>query len=246
MRSVAWLLVLAPGIARAGDPERTDTGDARHELQRVALAGDAFVPAPVLAPLGAYRGRVALAGGYDGEGPAFSTTAELVLAHRLALRAGFAGTDEAQAASATVQLAIARGVSVALGYEGPGFNTAPALRARVGYARDLGRLDLLATAGYSAGLEEGERAGELAIAGARAITPALQVGASAQGSIDLERDADEPADEPDWRVSATPFAALALGEVVVSARAGAEVMRYRRSDVTHAGVVTMLAVGKAF
>lgn len=246
MRSVAWMLVLVSGAARAGGPEADDPGAARHELQRGALAGDAFVPAPVLAPLDTYRGRVALGGGYDGDRPALSTTAELVLAHRIALRAGFAGTDEAQSASATVQLAIAHGVSLAVGYEGLGFNTVPAIRTRVGYARDLGPLDLLTTVGYSAGLEEGERAGELAIAGARMLTPALQVGASAQGSLDLERDADEPADEPDWRVSATPFAALALGEVVVSARAGAEVMRYRLSDVTHAGVVTMLAVGKVF
>lgn len=242
MRWIRALPILVVEVAHADGRD----GAVPLDRNQAALAAGAFIPAPLLTPVNERAGLVTLTGGFAEDGPTFASAAELVLARRVALRASFASTDDAQYASAIVQVSIAHGISVAAGYDGFGPNTVPAISARVGYATDAGPVRVLATAGYSAGLLENERAGEVSVAGAYALGDHVQIGAFARGSLDLERDADEPAEEPDWLVVAAPFGAIALREVVVSASCGVQALRYRLADRGDVGVIATLGLGRAF
>ncbi len=239
MIRVAITLAAMVGAAHA------DERDVAAIRQTAALADGAFVPANVLAPLGERAGHVLVAGGYD-DGAAFSSAAEMVLARRVALRAGFAGTDREQHVNASVQVALARGLHVAVGYDGMGHNTVPAMFARVGVAHGAGSIRTLASAAIQLGLAEDERAGELALAAYTPMSASTQLGWTAQGTLDLERDADEPEGEPDWQLRTGPYAAIAVHELVATASLGVATSKPRLVDHTRTSMIAMLGLGRAF
>ena len=64
--------------------------------------------------------------------------------------------------------------------------------------------------------------------------------------MDLERDADEPAGELDWRAQAGPVLIVTLGTLALSAGAGISALRYRLEPVVERGGMGYLGLGSAF
>src|SRR5206468_10155306 len=112
--------------------------------------------------------------------------------------------------------------------------------------RLLGSTRLLANAAYAVGTAEGERFGDVRLAGLTRVTRDLHVGLDSRLRLDLERNTVEPAGEPDWEVDAGPVATYALGRFVVSASAGATALKYRLVPGDHVGVVSLLGAGAGF
>ena len=137
-------------------------------------------------------------------------------------------------------------LAVAVGYEAQGFNTTPAFTARVAASRAFGRTRLIGNAGYGLGAREGERFGDLRFAGLRQVTRNLSIGVDSRVRIDLERDAVEPAGEPDWEVDGGPVATYSLGRFVVSASGGATALKYRLIAGQHLGAIGLLGAGAVF
>lgn len=140
------------------------------------------------------------------------------------------------------------GINLAVygGYQGQGFNTVPALNVVLSVGRRFGRVNLLANVGYGYGLEAGEHYGELRLAGVVHAHRLLTVGVDARARLDLERDDDEPTNEPDWDLFAGPQATLTLGHVAVSANVGFSSLKYRLQSEVYAGALAQLSVGAAF
>jgi hypothetical protein len=135
-------------------------------------------------------------------------------------------------------------LAVAASYEPEGFNTTPAASLRIALARSFGATQLVGNVGYGASLD-GERHGEARLGLLHAVLPDLRLGLDSRFRIDLERDDDEPAGEPDWDLAAGPTASYVLGPVVLSASGGASALKLRFAD-THVGAFGSIGLGAAF
>jgi hypothetical protein len=195
-------------------------------------------------------------GGYDGSTRTvvMSSTIEATVIDRVTLRAAVAtdGQSTRIHPSGGVIIDVARqsgsGFDLAIGgeYDAEGFNRVPLVIARLAAGRTVGTVRVSANAALGFGTGDGERAGELELAALHAIAPRLQVGLDAHGAIDLERDADEPAGEPDWTIQAGPVATYALGRIAISAQAGVSAWKLRRSSERDVGAIGTLGLGLAF
>ena len=259
VRRAAQTAALLLGVTRAAAADPSD-GDApeRPTVSAAATAeSGAFLPMGVPARNDAQRAYLYLQGGYDAArgGAVFDTTVQANIVGPLSLRGGaaYVGPDGTLRPSVALTVQALRqsqhgiDLSVYGGYQAPGFNTVPAANLVVAVGRTFGRLTLLSNLGYGYGLEEGEHYGELRVAGLVRALPNLHVGLDARGRLDLERDADEPENEPDFDVVAGPVVTWTVGHLAVSASGGASVIKYRLSDApVTVGAIGQLLVGSSF
>jgi hypothetical protein len=252
MRTPSMLLLALCGSAHAADD--LDTRDASASASASAAEG-AFLPSPLTPRSDTQRALVFVEGGWDqARGVAMlDSTIETRLTGPLALRVGAALDSEGESAGARIELKVdalrqeRAGVNVAVagGYESIGFNTVPAVVARVAVGRRFASTNVVASAAYGQGLDLGERHGEVGIAGVHRLSERLFVGLDSHFRIDLERDDDEPEGETDWEWVSGPVATVALGRLALTLRAGASAIKLRdgRSGL---GPVTTAGVGMVF
>jgi hypothetical protein len=255
--TIALLATLAvSGVASADPPSEGDNAPQGEVSGARSAESGVFLPYGLPAQSDAQRAYVWLMGGYDAArgGVVFDSTVQATLVGPLSVRggAGYAGPDGQVRPS--VSLAVqalrqsAHGVDLSVygGFQSQGFNTVPAVQAVVALGRRFGRLGLITNVGYGYGLEEGEHYGEFRLAGQVRVLPSLQIGLDARGRIDLERDADEPENEPDFEVVAGPLATWSIGRFSLSAGGGVATIKFRRSENVLVGAQGQLLVGMAF
>jgi len=252
---LAWSV---PARAAAGDGDQDDDAQSRARATDAgaAVEAGAFLPWATPARTDTQRALAFVQGGYDSarRGSLFQATAEVGLFDRVALRGGStylgpSGTlrpDFAVRVDALRQERHGLDLSASVGYEAQGFNLTPAVTARLAASRLLGATRLLASAAYGTGTTQGERFGDLRLAGLRRVTRDLHLGLDSRMRIDLERDQHEPPGEAEWEVDAGPVASYALGRFVVSASAGATALKYRLVPGQHLGLISMMGAGAVF
>jgi hypothetical protein len=260
LRRGLWVVALLSSAARvaAADPVEGDGPDAPPPVNadETARTG-AFLPYGAPANAAAQRAYITAQGGYDGArgGAVFATTAQANLVGPLSLRAGAAYAGPTGTFRPSVALTVqalrqsAHGVdlSVYAGYQAQGFNLVPAASVMVAVSRTMGRLTLLGNVGYGYGTEAGEQYGEAHLAGMVRATDNLHVGLDARARVDLERDADEPENEPDWDLVAGPVATWTVGHFALTATGGLSAIRFRNGDAPVAlGAIGQLLVGSSF
>ncbi len=255
--TIALLAALSTGRAALADPPAEGDNAPPGEVSgaRSAESG-VFLPYGLPAQSDAQRAYVWLMGGYDAArgGVVFDSAVQATLAGPLSVRggAGYAGPDGqvrpsvSLAVQALRQSAHGLDLSVYGGFQSQGFNTVPAVQAVVALGRRFGRLGLITNVGYGYGLEGGEHYGEFRLAGQVRVLPSLHVGLDARGRVDLERDDDEPADEPDFELVAGPLATWSIGRFSLSAGGGVATIKFRRADAVLVGAQGQLLVGMAF
>jgi hypothetical protein len=255
----AAIFAVRPGTIHAAqpgvDPEADSPPAPAITAEHSASVG-AFLPWTMGARSDTQRALVYAQGGYDGaeNGAVFQTSLEAQILGRLSLRAGgsYIGPSGTFRPEAGLRIDVLRqerhGVDLAvLGvYEAKGFNTVRAITARVAVSRAFGDTRLIGNLGYGFGLEEGERYGDLRLAGLHAVTSHLQVGLDSRFRVDLERDADEPPGEPDWELLAGPLATYSFDRFVVSASAGLSALKLRLIETKHVGAIATLGFGSVF
>jgi hypothetical protein len=96
------------------------------------------------------------------------------------------------------------------------------------------------------GLDEGERYGDFRAAVMRGLTRDLHLGLDSRLRVDLERDQDEPAGEPDWELVAGPLATYSVGPFVVSASAGLSALKLRLVDARNFGLIGTVGFGAVY
>lgn len=249
------LAVAAPEVRAAEGQDQLAPALERGAAQESAAEG-AFLPWTMGARSDAQRALVYAQGGYDSaeKGPVFQTVVEAQLLGRLSFRAGgsYAGPSGQFRPEGGLRLDALRqerhGIDLAvLGvYEAQGFNTVRAVTARVALSRAFGATRLVGNVGYGFGLQDAERYGDFRLAALHALTRGLQLGLDSRLRVDLERDANEPAGEPDWELVAGPLASFAFDRFVVSAGGGLSALKYRLVGARHVGAVASLGLGAVF
>lgn len=246
-----------PALAQDAPPP-ADTPHAPAGVPDGARATEsgAFLPYGLPARFDAPRAFAAVQGGYDTgrSGATFDLAVQATVVGPVSLRggAGYVGPDGALRPSVGLSVnalqQAAHGVDLSIygGYQSQGFNTVPAVNALVAVGRRFGRLSLLGNVGYGYGLDEGEHYGEARLAGLVRVLPNLHLGVDARGRMDLERDDDEPMNEPDFEVLAGPVASLSFGRFTVSAHGGVSIIKFRNDDAVRAGAMGTLLFGSAF
>ncbi|MEZ4408373.1 MAG: hypothetical protein R3A52_18130 [Polyangiales bacterium] len=256
----AALTLTASRAALADPPAIEDGGEPAApapavSAERTADTG-AYLPYTVPARSDAQRAYAWVQGGYDSArgGATIDSAVQANLAGRVSLRAGVGWTGPSGDVRPSVALSVdalrqeSHGVNLAIygGYTGQGFNLVPAATVPAAVSRSFGRLNLLANLGYGYGLEQGEHYGEARVAGLVRVHRLLTVGVDARARLDLERDDDEPTNEPDWDVFAGPVATLTAGRFAVGAGVGYSAVKYRLTPGTTSGMVANLTLGAAF
>lgn len=249
-------VALAPLAAQADPPEEGD--NARQPVAsgaRTAESG-AFLPLGVPARTDAQRAYLWMTGGYDAArgGMVFDSAVQATLFGPLSVRAGagYVGPNGQFRPSVSLAAQALRqrdhGVDLTIygGFQSQGFNTVPAVTATVALGRQFGRVGLLTNVGYGYGLEGGEHYGELRLAGLARVLPSLHLGLDARGRLDLERDDDEPADEPDFELTAGPVATWSINRFSLTASGGVAAIKFRRAEGVLLGAQGQLLVGVAF
>jgi hypothetical protein len=258
-RPVLWAAA-ALTLAVASPPVRAAAVDETPaevpSLSERSAASGAFLPWTMGARSDAQRALVYGQGGYDSaeKGPVFQTVVEAQIFGRLSLRAGGSAVGASGAFRPEAGLRIdalrqeRHGVDVAvLGvYEARGFNTVRAATVRLAISRAVGDTRLVGNLGYGFGLDDGERYGDLRLAGLHAVTRKLQVGLDSRFRVDLERDDDEPAGEPDWELLTGPLATYSFDRFVISASAGLSALKLRLVETRHIGAIGTLGLGAVF
>ncbi|MBL8604928.1 MAG: hypothetical protein JNK72_23575 [Myxococcales bacterium] len=244
----AWADPLPPDAAEAPPGASPEA--------RAAVDQGAFLGLGVPARNDAQRAFAYFQGGYDGAARSATVqgVAQLRFAGPVSLRAGFGYHGGAGDARPTVALAVdllrqpAHGLNLAVyaGYEAFGFNTVAALSARVALSRQAGAATFIANLGYGLGLAEGEHYGELRLGALYRVHPRLQLGLDARARLDLERDADEPENEPDVDLIAGPVANLSIDRFVIGATAGVSTVKYRLTPEVYTGALALVTVGSVF
>jgi len=247
-------LMVVPAVARAEDDQ--GVSQAPPPAAKASVAQGAFLPWTMGARSDVQRGLVFMQGGYDGaeRGAIYQMVGEAQLFERLSLRAGgsYFGRGDTVRPEVGLRLDVLRqedqGVDLAvLGvYEAKGFNTVRAATARVAVSRAFGETRLVSNLGYGFGLQDGERYGDFRLAGLRRVTERVTFGLDGRLRIDLERDGDEPAGEPEWEAVAGPLVAYTLDRYVLSATAGYTATKLRLVNGAHDGVMAALGVGAVF
>jgi hypothetical protein len=131
-------------------------------------------------------------------------------------------------------------------FESNGFNTVPGLAAGFALSRSFGGTLLVASAEYGHGLEDDEQNAAGTIAFMQRLSQHFRLGLDGKFQIDLERDQDEPLDEPDWRTTAGPLLVASLGNFSATLGGGISALRYRLSDTTRIGPSAYAGIGAAF
>jgi hypothetical protein len=255
--SLAISVIVAASPALADPPVGTD-GDEQPAPppSSAAVQAGAFLPFTAPARGDTQRAYAWVQGGYDSAqgGVVFDSTAQAALVGPVSLRAGvgYVGPNGAVRPSVSLTVDALRqerhGVDLAVyaGYQGQGFNTVPAANVLVAVGRSFGRVNLLANVGYGYGLDEGEHFGEARLAALVRVTPTFRLGLDSRARLDLERDADEPENEPDWDLVAGPEATLSIDRFVLSAGGGLSAIQYRLSSDVRVGAQGHLSFGATF
>lgn len=255
--SLSLALSLAASLARADDPPTGGDNAPQAPVSGARSAeGGAFLPYGVPARADTQRAFLWMGGGYDAArgGVVFDSAVQATLYGPLSVRAGAGYVGPNGQVRPGVSIAVqalrqaSHGVdlSVFAGFQSQGFNTVPALQATVALGRQFGRFGLLTNVGYGYGLEGGEHYGELRLAGLARVLPSLHVGLDARGRVDLERDDDEPTDEPDYEITAGPVVTWSIHRFSVTASGGVATIKFRRSESVLLGAQGQLLVGVAF
>jgi hypothetical protein len=254
----ACLTVLAGTAARAQAPDSADdiAPPAPETRAEKSAASGALLPWTMGARSDAQRALVFGQGGYDGawRGAVFQTVLEAQVLGRVSVRAGgsYIGPSGNFRPEAGLRIDALRqerhGVDMAvLGvYEAAGFNMVKAMTARVAVSRAFGKTRLTSNVGYGYGFQDGERYGDVRLAGLRAVTRNLHLGVDSRMRFDLEWDNDEPPGEPEWEAVAGPLATYSFDRFLLSATAGMSAMKQRLIATRHYGAVATLGFGTVF
>ena len=243
------------GVASA-DPEVDGAEPPRAVSAARGVDAGAFMPFSLPARGDTQRAYALVQGGYDGAARGFliESAVQANVYGPLSLRAGFGYSTPAEVGRPSVALTLdllrqgAHGVNLALyaGYQGLGFNTVPAATVALALGRTFGRVNLLASAGYGLGVEQGEHYGEARLGAMVRVHPLLAVGVDTRARLDLERDGYEPEGEPDWDLVAGPLATLSIDRFVVGAGVGVSSTKFRASPEVRTGALAHLSLGAAF
>jgi hypothetical protein len=254
----AGAVLLVPGTSGAQSARDDDAGDTNATAPAAAAAAGvgAFQPFTTSARGDTQRALGFFQGGYDSarRGSVFQAAAEVQVWGRLSLRGGgsYLGPSGQMQPDVAIKVDVLRqelhGVDVAAvaGYEAQGFNLIPAVVARAAIGRTLDRTRVTANVGYGIGTRAGERFGDLRMAAMQRLPRDLHLGLDSRFRIDLERDADEPAGEPEWELAAGPMVALPMGRFVLSAAGGATAIKVRLAPERHVGVYGLMGLGAVF
>ncbi|HET9627270.1 MAG TPA: hypothetical protein VFP84_38180 [Kofleriaceae bacterium] len=265
----ASLAAAAPAVASPFDPTARDPDAA--SILEPAVSRD--VPAPrgpspvdadpeVALPY-ATRARhaepgvlVTSRGGYDASSHAavMAGVVEATVIDRVAVHAAIAQDAASTRSHASGGIAVdvlrqaTSGVDLAVAgeYDAQGWNRVPAVVARVAFGRRVGALQLVGNAALGVATQDGERYGELELAALAPVAERLGVGFDSHAALDLERDAEEPAAEPDWGVQAGPVATYRVGPVALSAFAGVSSWKLRLANQTYTGAIGSLGAAMGF
>ncbi|MES1172157.1 MAG: hypothetical protein ABUL77_02880 [Bacteroidota bacterium] len=244
--SAAWAQVPDDSLATSpASPQAADSADSGGFLGWTMSARNA-----------APRAIAYVQGGYDAarKGAAFESRVEARIMGPVALRLGgsYVGPNGDVRPLFAVKVDTlnqeAHGIDLAIsaGYEPHGFNTVSAVGVLVAVGRRFGDLNVIGNVGYGLGLKEGERYGDGRLAGIYRVGRRLHLGLDSRFRIDLERDADEPAGEPDWELVSGPVAAVTAGRFLFSAGGGLSAIRFRANNESHVGAIGQLGVGAVF
>lgn len=252
----ALAAALAAGVARADPPTEGDRARVPPASAARSAEAGAFLPLGVPARHDTQRAFLWMTTGYDAArgGMVFESAVQATLLGPLSVRAGagYVGPNGQFRPSVTLAAQALRqsahGVDLAVyaGFQSQGFNTVPALQATVALGRQFGRVGLLTNVAYGYGLEGGEHYGEVRLAGLARVLPSLHVGLDARGRVDLERDANEPADEPDFELTAGPVATWSIDRFSLTASGGIASIKLRRSSDVLLGAQGQVLAGVAF
>jgi hypothetical protein len=242
-------------VLTAAQAHAQDDGDEPQPSTASAAAGAGnFMPFVESARGDTQRAFVTTQGGYDSvrDAALFRATAQARVIGRLSVRGGISYGDAASRLRPEVGVKLdglhqerhGLDLAVAASYEPEGFNTTPAASLRIALARSFGATQLVGNVGYGASLD-GERHGEARLGLLHALLPDLRLGLDSRFRIDLERDDDEPAGEPEWDLAAGPTASYTLGPVVLSASGGASALKLRFDDAG-LGAFGSIGLGAAF
>jgi hypothetical protein len=248
VRFALCFAVLTAASAHAQD----DGDEPPPSAARAAAGAGNFMPFTESARGDTQRAFVATQGGYDSvrDAALFRVNAQARLLGRLSARGGVSYGDAELRPEVGLKLDALHqerhglDLAIAASYEPEGFNTTPAASLRLAMGRSFGATQLVANLGYSGGLD-GERNGEARFGLLHALLPELRVGLDSRFRIDLERDHDEPAGEPEWDLSAGPTASYAIGPVVLSATGGGSALKLRFADAG-VGAFGSFGLGAAF
>jgi hypothetical protein len=252
------LSAIATSNARVRGTGDDASGEESQEGPSAAKSADAgaFLGWTMSPRNDAPRALAYLRGGYDAarKGAAFESRVEAHIMGPVSLRLGgsYVGPNGevrpifALKVDALNQEAHGVDLAVAAGYEPHGFNTVSALGVLVAVGRRIGDVNLIGNVGYGAGLQEGERYGDVRFAGLYRVARRLHMGLDSRFRIDLERDSDEPEGEPDWETVSGPAAMMTAGRFVLSAGGGVSAIKFRSSSTTHVGAIAHLGVGSVF
>jgi hypothetical protein len=254
---VALALLAATGTARGQSNADDDGATPAAPPSAGAAAGvGAFSPFSMSARSDTQRALAVFQGGYDSglNASVFRAAAEVQLWGRLSVRGGGSYLGPSGQLQPDVSLKVdalrqeSHGVDVAaaVGYEAQGFNLTPAVVARAAVGRTLDHTRLTANIGYGAGTRDGERYGDLRFAAMQRIARDVHLGLDSRFRIDLDRDSDEPAGEPDWEANAGPVAAVSLGRFVLTGGAGASAVKYRLVSTRGVGLYGLMGLGAVF
>jgi hypothetical protein len=255
---LASLTMLAAAAAHGQEAEPTDElpGSRPEARTDKSVASGAFLPFTMGARSDAQQALIFGQGGYDSawRGPVFQTTLEAQVLGRVSVRAGGStigptGSFRPEAGLRVDALRQERhGIDMAvLGvYESAGFNTVKAITARVALSRSFGKTRLVGNVGYGYGFNDGERYGDVRLAGLRAVGRNVHVGLDSRMRFDLEYDNNEPPGEPEWEAVAGPVATYSFNRFVLTGTAGMSAMKQRLLASKHYGAVATLGFGTVF
>jgi hypothetical protein len=255
--ALAATVTLLATARAAADPARDDGDEPLPVSAARSAESGAFLPFTLPASNASQRAYLTMQGGYDVArgGAVFDTAVQANIVGPLSLRGGaaYVGPDGALRPSVALTVQALRqadhGVDLSVygGYQAQGFNRVPAASLMLSVGRTIGRVSLIGNLGYGYGVEQGEQYGELRLAGLVRALPNLHVGVDLRARVDLERDADEPENEPDWDLVAGPMVTWSVGHFALSASGGLSAIRFRNSDAPPAvGAIGQLLVGSSF
>lgn len=260
--------LLLPVLASAGTVHAQGTWSGREHDSATEAPEEPHAPPgiapPALTPSQIGPGRAAplvyvgVEGGWDGprQGALMETNLEAPVVGPLSFRAGAATNPIDGRARPSFALKVdlltqgRHGVDGAVygGYRGQGFNLVPAVEMGIAVGRHFQRLSLLSSLAYGQGLEQGERYGDVRVAGLLRVNRRmnLNVGLDARARFDLERDADEPAGEAGFDGVAGPIVVWGIGRFAISGQTGVGVVSMRTGGPTRVGATSRLGVGASF
>jgi hypothetical protein len=243
------LCCISPPLLAADRAAPVPTVNAR------ASAGDgAFVP--YSAPSRLRAGLAKLRVGYDGSSGRTEAQSEAAapVNQRLSLRAGASYDSLMDAARPffLAQLGILdqsdTGLGLALvgGAQAHGFNGDAEAQLGLSVSTRWHNTALLANVRYGQAFSSAERNVSLSVATLRELVPGLDVGFDSQLDCDLERDADEPINEPDWRARGGPLLSVTYSTFALTLGGGMTATRYRLAPPAAWGALAHLGLGAVF